>query len=1103
MYNWKKRLLAAVLAGCMTVGLMAPALATVGGEDTLTTAGEVDPGFSVDPVYPVEPTDPVEPVEPTPPVETEIPDGEIPLDPGFNVPDYANMSTEELYEVVKDLSDEDRAIVYSLLTEEQIAALEAYIQAQVPVEDYGDLYEQLMSAQTVEEALALVEGMSEEEQMNFAASLTQEQFDALMAHLDELPWEEDPEISDEVQSAENFDNVATFDQGKVPQRRPMMMSPSNGTRGNGESNGLELSKSVIANGDGTYTLKLESYTTGNVVAGEAQPCDIILVLDQSSSMQNDFGYTAVEGTLDKSSTYYVYTGRKYEKVTYCSKCQAWTNGCWSVLGYHNEGTKYTPIQEGGREQFYIYLSRLDALKQAASAFVTQVADKGGDHRIGIVGFGNDGNILTSGWGETESLWVAKDRKDDLLSIIKNLRANANATEHGAGLESAESIFDSYSSEADRKRQRVVILFTDGEPAPSGSNDWSSSIVQGAIESSYRLKNEDGAVVYSISVMPGTDAAGNSAMDRYMRYVSSDYPEARYEGWATSSRDPDTIVGEIVPGTPAEVGDSSFYLTAGDIETLEEIFEKIGDQTGGAAVEVGTSAVVKDGIAPYFQLPEGAANQVVVYTEKAVYEGADLKWEKDETYSFQPTISVSGEPGEEYVSVSGFDYTHNFVAETGRTEGDVSKPGDFHGRRMVVEIPITPRAGFLGGNAVPTNTADSGLYENGESTQALGTFVSPEVNVPIQTLDLSKNNVNIYYGNDAPAPEDLVSWGGTPLSQLESWQTAYVNVTATVTDTMISNTADGNYNVAVTVTPTDEACGIGTPAVEQTGSAQGTVNVFKLHVTYQDTTVQQGDTPDYALNQVGEKVWKHNEITAGQVLMMGNEPALDFAYSPEAEPVTGTDDINVTVTVTKGGNPYNGVVFGWIPNPAEGQCGCTAGPVGAQFRIHVFVPEFTFTLAKKLTTAADGEQTFVFHIVGGEGVDMTVALTIPDDGNYASKQITLPSGTYTVTEDSDWSWKYEKNNQSFEVTKDGDTAEFTNTRNDKNWLGGSHSVENHFAAVNSGSSDQTIDTLDALVPPLPTGEKKQENEDDQKKTEPDPGEDPDLDSMTQEGGVDHV
>ena len=127
MYNWKKRLLAAVLAGCMTVGLMAPALATVGGEDTASTT--VDPGFSVDPVYPVEPTDPVEPVEPTPPVETEIPDGEIPLDPGFNVPDYANMSTEELYEVVKDLSDEDRAIIYSFLTEEQIAALEEYEKA--------------------------------------------------------------------------------------------------------------------------------------------------------------------------------------------------------------------------------------------------------------------------------------------------------------------------------------------------------------------------------------------------------------------------------------------------------------------------------------------------------------------------------------------------------------------------------------------------------------------------------------------------------------------------------------------------------------------------------------------------------------------------------------------------------------------------------------------------------------------------------------------------------------------------------------------------------------------------------------------------------------
>ena len=81
MYNWKKRLLAAALAGCMAMGLMTPALAvevdastspTETVEETTapvtdeTTAptDEVDPGFSVDPSQ--EPSEePGESVEPS------------------------------------------------------------------------------------------------------------------------------------------------------------------------------------------------------------------------------------------------------------------------------------------------------------------------------------------------------------------------------------------------------------------------------------------------------------------------------------------------------------------------------------------------------------------------------------------------------------------------------------------------------------------------------------------------------------------------------------------------------------------------------------------------------------------------------------------------------------------------------------------------------------------------------------------------------------------------------------------------------------------------------------------------------------------------------
>jgi len=151
------------------------------------------------------------------------------------------------------------------------------------------------------------------------------------------------------------------------------------------------------------------------------------------------------------------------------------------------------------------------------------------------------------------------------------------------------------------------------------------------------------------------------------------------------------------------------------------------------------------------------------------------------------------------------------------------------------------------------------------------------------------------------------------------------------------------------------------------------------------------------------------------------------------------------------------------------------------------------------------QSFIFKITGANNFEMAVVMNPEDFEGALSHTVTicdLPAGNYTVTEDTKWSWKYTANVTSQGISETG-TVTFTNTRNDENWLGGSDSAENHFDPVSSGSSDQTIDTLDALVPPLPTGEKKQGDGDDQKKSEPEFDGDPELDDGTQEGGVNHV
>lgn len=63
----------------------------------------------------------------------------------------------------------------------------------------------------------------------------------------------------------------------------------------GESNGIGYVKSATVNDDGTYTIDLETFVTGEVTQSfEAVPVDVVLVLDVSGSMTStitNYSYT--------------------------------------------------------------------------------------------------------------------------------------------------------------------------------------------------------------------------------------------------------------------------------------------------------------------------------------------------------------------------------------------------------------------------------------------------------------------------------------------------------------------------------------------------------------------------------------------------------------------------------------------------------------------------------------------------------------------------------------------------------------------------------------------------------------------------------------------
>lgn len=801
--------------------------------------------------------------------------------------------------------------------------------------DCEAFYDKLMNAQTPEELESLTSGLSDEDIASFQQWLD----DDKMAALEEKEAQfSSTDAADDSQPAPavNYDKVAPISAATAAaasatgalKARARTFSLTSDTlsgstdSGTGDTSNLVLEKRAESVGNNnTYKITLDAYTKGTVTAGTAPAYDIVLVLDMSTSMKDPFySYSSVYD-LSENRTYYVKTANgSYDEVKWCKDCKSWTHGChdegalwWEK---HVPGTSYTPKTSAtdtdtGHAQFYRFekTTRLDALKTAAKTFVSNVAAQEGDSRIAIVGFHDDAMTLAD-------LQNADQNKQKLLNAINGISDLDYATEHGKGLEQAKNVFDDAGNTG---HKRLVVMITDGEPEPQGSSQWSSRIVKQAINNAYDLKNDYNAAVYTVSVMPGTDAQGDSAMDRYMSYVSSNYPQAQYRENATDSTNENIIVNQITPGLEADLEDGkSFYLTAGDVETLNSIFDQIGDQIETPSISLDENTVIQDAVTQYFNMP--ATSDVTV--QKIPYNGSAFVDISAETITDEVTVQIEGNK----VKVNGFDFDENFVSTTEKKDGT-------HGYMLRITFNVTPKDEFWGGNQVPTNVPDdSGVY-TGTGTLVKNFGDKPTVDVPLKPIELTDKKLNIYCGNEAPELSQMVDGVNWPTGD-DSWQVDFVEIEYATNGT-IDTKEDGSYQVTATLSPKKE----GSITENKTDTATANLYVYKPTVTWKDTTQNAGSAVAPAENNYVSTVWKHDQTLSTQVEMFGKKPTLSFTFQKEDGaqlPATLNGTLNVKVdTVTNGGTNIKAkTTFEWAENKDSTGClNCVNPNPGYQFRIH--------------------------------------------------------------------------------------------------------------------------------------------------------------------------
>lgn len=525
--------------------------------------------------------------------------------------------------------------------------------------------------------------------------------------------------------------------------------------------GLHISKTWTADdpdkGD-SGVVTLEAFVTGSsIVVSTVVPTDIVIVVDQSGSMSQNFS---------------------------------------------------------GNQ------TKLQALKNAVTSFVQNVqenaSEHGVDHKVAIVGFamGNQSaggiqayynteiltptevnyqNITTTDW--QNALLLANDNgqvNGALTSAIQNISARGG-TLMQYGLEMAYNILNkrpqpNYNAgtveEPDwQPRMQIVVFFTDGYPGLSSNNDYftesgnynNQSTADATVKQANLLKTA-GAKVFSVGIFSGAtpEAAyqtslnynqwrtGIQAANGLMHFISSNYYFTTTQGnyLENDENKTDTVyISNLDNGWslqttqehPAGHHDNGFYLSASNASQLSQVFTMIANSIASVPIEMDMQTIVQDQISPNFTLPEGAnQDSILVYAPRCIGVNTAVTPFDYSFDSLHDGVKIDGAVTiiNDLIRITGFDFSEMWCGLEG---GDPTRP---HGRKLVIQIPLKIQEGVWG-DGLPTNGPMSLIFPNGDTLNPIGSFPIPSATVKGDVwTEIVVSKPNGFDPMNIDSPEDL-------------------------------------------------------------------------------------------------------------------------------------------------------------------------------------------------------------------------------------------------------------------------------------------------------------------------------------------------------------
>ena len=698
-------------------------------------------------------------------------------------------------------------------------------------------------------------------------------------------------------------------------------------------NGLTLTKTATLENDGTYTINLEAYATGTtttVTEKSGTPLDIVLVIDQSGSMYRD-GYlepmkeavtSFVDSISDNAKEYNV--DHRIAIVGYASDRddgESSGNAAGPVNGNQNERWTNTGIYVNGEFKNYetprgytpIYRDQMD---QNETYYIdeygyTEITYNTQQQEWGYYDWWGRWQSVTPRTSQSDHDWnhtqvytytegdslTASDYQNALVSVntadeegnvsvtgsvttaINNLAASG-ATRTSYGMEMANQVFANNSIDG-TERQRIVVVFTDGEPGQSG---YEYNEANSAIGEAYTTKQTYGAKIYTIGLYSN---AGNDVTN-FMNYLSSNYPNAQSIRY---------------PGQPVSESERKYYQTTDDASELENIFTNISQDIQHPSTEVtlDANAVMKDIMGTGFVIPSGydvSSNVSIQTIEGSTTDNSNYSWGTVTNVTMSPdginaSVSASGDA----IEVTGFDYAANYIA-TGH-----------NGAKIVVQIRgILPTDEAVTNAVISTNNAESGVYASSTSETAALTFPEP------QTILTSKAYVLDYAKETALTGLDQNSSVTAIADTMRAVSTTDSAVTGTYGNSALSQNS-------VSYTP-------------KTTNWDGYDNLYVFGKTTNETVTA-------ASANTNGNLWSKVSVIPANNVYYEDDFVTDTTSGTVGIVYTGSWDPDGT-SVNNGETANNGVHGGWVENDTGLSNDATYSDGSAQKGTTGATATFTFT-----------------------------------------------------------------------------------------------------------------------------------------------------------------